>query len=280
MSLLDALWLGILQALTEFLPVSSSGHLRLAHALLGAQAPDDLLFDLMLHVGTLAAVVVVYRRDLAKLIYETATGLRALPGGIRTAFETHEGLRLTLLLGLATLPTGVIGVLLKDLLEGDALGVRAVCALLILNGGVLWLSRRPAKSHRADGPFSVAGIGPWQALAIGVAQGIAVLPGISRSGMTIVTALLLGADRMRAAQFSFLLSIPAILGAVMLKVGDTSFALDGNGAAYALGTATSAVGGALALWQLLRMLRAAQFHHFAWYCWALGAGGLWLTWTG
>lgn len=274
MRILDALWLGLIQALTEFLPVSSSGHLRLAHAWLGAEAPDDLLFDLLLHLGTLAAVVVIYRERLLELTRSGLAGLGPLLHGPRAALAAHEGLRMALLLIIATVPTGIIGVLLKSSMEGDFFGVPAVSTLLLLNGGVLWASRRESGRPGSDSPMAVAGIGPREALIIGIAQGIAVLPGISRSGMTIVTALTLGADRMRAAQFSFLLSIPAILGAVVLKLGDGPLALHGAATSYLIGTLTAAIGGAFALLLLLRMLREAQLHRFAWYCWALGAAGL------
>lgn len=270
MDVLDALWLGLVQALTEFLPVSSSGHLRLAQALLDAEAPHDLLFDVLLHVGTLVAVIGVYRKDIWLLVRDALEALRT------RQLQESEGVRTLLLLVIATVPTGLMGVLLKDWMTSPAIGTRAVGGLLLANGVVLIVSGRVKEQTPAQRPWSVAGIGPLQALVIGVAQGVAILPGISRSGMTIVTALLLGAERMHAARFSFLLSIPAILGALVLGLDDllASEGAQASPAIYGVGAAVSAVVGALALTLLLKLLRAARFHHFAWYCWALGLTAL------
>jgi undecaprenyl-diphosphatase len=277
MPLLDAIWLGIVQGLTEFLPVSSDGHLTLAHILLGAQGSEDLFFDLMLHLGTLVAVFTVFGRDVVHFGGEALRGLSTIPArGLSGALEDSEGLRLLLLIVIASVPTAIIGLLLKDAVESHAFGLSAVAGMIMLNGVTLWSARSaPQHVHVEPRPRTVAGIGPWQAFLIGIAQGLAVLPGISRSGSTIVASLWLGAERERAAQFSFLLSIPAILGAFVLQLDRESLqhAAD-NPLPYVVGTLISAVVGVVALRVVIRLLRAARFHHFAWYCWALGAVAL------
>ncbi len=267
--------LGVVQALTELLPVSSSGHLRLAHDLFDLHVDDSLLFDILLHVGTLVAVVAVYRQTLGRMTLDALQGLPKLRHGLRSALEQSEGLRFVMLVVLATLPTGVMGVLLGDVLSSDAIGAPIVGGLLLLNGAILWSSKYIDREPATDRALSIAGIGPREALIIGVAQGIAILPGISRAGMTIVTALLLGAERMKAAEFSFVLSIPAILGATVLEFDpDALSAGSGEQVAYVVGGITAAVVGVLALKLLLRLLRGARFHQFAWYCWAVGATAL------
>ena len=269
--MLDAVILGLIQALTEFLPVSSSGHLKLGHAWLGYDAPDDLLFDVLLHVGTLVAVFFVYRKRIGSLIAGVARGVAALPGGPRAALAAHEGLRYLVLIIIATLPTAVIGLALEDWVETGITSPRAVGGLLLVNGAILFASRwTKGEGAAATGPLAVGGLGPRQALLIGIVQGIAVLPGISRSGSTIVAALALGAARLEAAEFSFFLSIPAILGAVILKVDPELLASSTELPAYLAGASVSAIGGVAALTLLLGVVRSARLHRFAFYCWLIG----------
>ncbi len=269
--------LGLIQALTEFLPVSSSGHLRLGHAWLGFEVPDDLLFDIVLHLGTLVAVLVVYRKRVGKLLADIGRGLKDLSGGVESAMAKHEGLRYFVLLIIATLPTGVLGVLLKDIVGGEAFTVPVVGGMLLINGGVLFVSRYFDKEspEEDDRTFAVGGIGIKEALIIGIAQGLAVCPGISRSGSTIVMALALGANRMKAAEFSFFLSIPAILGAVVLEIDPAAMqAGPGGMTPYIVGAVVSAGAGVLALIALLGVVKAAKLHRFAFYCWALGIAAI------
>jgi undecaprenyl-diphosphatase len=283
MNAVDAAVLGTIQALTEFLPVSSSGHLRLGSAFLGLEEGHDLLFDIVLHLGTLLAVVGVYRKRIGFLLADVFRHLGDLRYGVLGWLERSEGTRYAMLVVLATLPTGVIGVLMKSVISGDSIGVRAVGGLLLVNAVLLAVSKRfpgaeapsDPKGIDAQRPYSVGGIGPREALLIGIMQGLAVLPGISRSGATIVTALALGAWRMKAAEFSFLLSIPAILGATLVEFDlDAIAAASGGVQVYLLGAVVSAAVGVLALLGLLRLLRSAQFHHFAWYCALVGLAAL------
>jgi undecaprenyl-diphosphatase len=277
MPLLDAVWLGIVQGLTEFLPVSSDGHLTLAHILLGAQGGEDLFFDLMLHLGTLVAVFTVFGGDVLHFGRQAIEGLAAIPSrGLRNAWAESEGLKLVVLIVIASVPTAIIGLLLKHAVESHAFSLPAVAGMIMLNGVTLYSARfTEHDEHVHPAPNAVAGITPLKAFVIGIAQGLAVLPGISRSGSTIVASLWLGAERQRAAQFSFLLSIPAILGAFVLEADKEALqhALH-NPVPYAIGTVISAVVGVVALRFVLGLLRAARVDLFAWYCWALGAVAL------
>lgn len=278
---LEAIGLGVLQGATEFLPISSSGHLRLAGSLFGQEEPD-LLFDIILHIGTLVAVFVVYRADLVAVLrglWEGATqGLRR--DGLRGLFAP-EGARLAALIVLATMPTAIIGKFLDDLVDSPFFSLPVVGGLLLINGMILLSSRlsptgRSDVAHdalpRREGLLPLWNIGPWQALLIGVAQGIAVLPGISRSGLTITVALFLAVQREKAARFSFLLSIPAILGALVLKLGEATggVAWSERAPTFALGAFASFAVGWVCLVLLMQLLRQARFHHFAWYCFTIG----------
>lgn len=281
MTTLDAIWLGFIQAATEFLPVSSSGHLRIAREMLGFEGAGDLLFDIVVHAGTLLAVLIVYSREIWSTTRDVFAGLRRLPSGPRQALESSPGLKLAILVCIATMPTVVIGLLLKDAIGDDTFHAGWVGILLLVNGVILYLSRRFQGADEADDSgLRWAGIGWQQALLIGIAQGMAVLPGISRSGATIISALALGAHRMRAAQFSFMLAIPAIVGAIVLEFDPEALTASSDlTAAYIAGALTSAVLGLAALLLLLRMLRSARLHHFAWYCWAVGGAAViyWAT---
>ena len=269
MTFLEAILLGIIQGLTEFLPISSSGHLVLAQQFLGLKEPL-VFFDVMLHVGTLAAVLVVYREAIGKL---AIGGLSTLGNSQfwrepRTIFNTSTELKFIWLILLGTIPTGVIAVLFKSELESFFHEVRLVSIMLILTGVILQLPR--LRKQDADGSDdSTDKLKTWHAPLIGIAQGCAITPGISRSGTTISLALFLGIPAKTAAEYSFLLSIPAILGAVVLKirdVGDTTIPLHIVGA----GMLASFIVGYIALRFLLVVLNRGKFSLFSYYCIALG----------
>ena len=273
MNFFEALLLGILQGLTEFLPVSSSGHLVLAQAFLGLKEPL-VFFDVMLHVGTLAAVLVVYRGAIGNLI----------SGGVSAIARRNVSpeLKFIWLILLGSIPTGVIAMLFKDTLEAAFDKVWLVSVMLIVTGGILQLPRMrregasPKRASGNNGGASDAadtGMRWWHAPLIGIAQGCAITPGISRSGTTISVALLCGISAKTAAEYSFLLSIPAILGAVVLKmrdVVDTAMPLH----IIASGMLASFVVGYIALRLLLVMLNRGKFSVFSYYCVALGLASL------
>ncbi|MDE0325047.1 MAG: undecaprenyl-diphosphate phosphatase [Candidatus Poribacteria bacterium] len=270
MTFLEAILLGILQGLTEFLPVSSSGHLVLAQQFLGLKEPL-VFFDVMLHVGTLAAVLVAYRDAIKRLVVGgfSTLGDRQFWRQPRATLNTSAELKFIGLILLGSIPTGIIAILFKTELESFFDEVRLVSVMLILTGVILQLPRlRREKADNAVGQLKT-----WHAPLIGIAQGCAITPGISRSGSTISLALFLGIPGKIAAEYSFLLSIPAILGAVVLKirdVGDTSVPLHIMGT----GMLASFIVGYIALRFLLVMLNRGKFSVFSYYCVALGLTSL------
>jgi undecaprenyl-diphosphatase len=204
--LIHALILGVVQGLTEFLPVSSSGHLALAQALIPGFNQPGIFLDVMLHVGTLAAVVIYFRAELIGLV-------RSLPRLARGGVEPAER-RLWLGVLVASVPTGIMGVLLQDRVEAMIGSVPLIGAALIVTG--LWLLAGEALAEKAMPRLGPPGLG--RALLIGIAQGIAVTPGISRSGSTISAARALGISGPEAARFSFLLSLPAVFAAGIFEL--------------------------------------------------------------
>jgi undecaprenyl-diphosphatase len=281
MTLFDGITLGVVQGVTEFLPISSDGHLRLAHDLLGVSGDGSLLFDLMLHLGTLVAVFLFYRQEIGVILRDLAPAVTEFPSRGWAAVNDREGARLALVTVVATVPTGIIGLLLKKVVSSEAIPMWGVSALLMVNGVVLWSSffakEREPQAAQGVGLAGVdyRGVTLPRAVLIGIAQGIAVLPGISRSCLTIVSSLWLGVKREDAARVSFLMSIPAILGAVVVEFASASPADRGAlNAPVQAGVAVALVVGLGAIHLLTRVLRAAQFHRFAWYCWALGGASL------
>lgn len=257
------LLLAVLQGLTEYLPVSSSGHLVLGRELLpgGEALPEDATVEVLLHLGTLLAVLLFYRREVTDLA-------RGVFGG---GEDPARQRRLFGLLVLATLPAVAVGLLGKDAIESAFSTTLVASVCLLVTGTGLWWSRRFAGGGR--GLFQIT-VGV--ALAMGCAQAFAILPGISRSGATIITAMAFGVGVEGAAAFSFLMSIPAILGATVLKLPDMMAEGAGElgGGALVAAAALSFFVGYLALAMLLWILRAQRLSWFAPYCWLLGLAGL------
>jgi undecaprenyl-diphosphatase len=258
LTLLDAVVLGIVQGATEFLPVSSSGHLVIFQTILGVQAPG-VVFEVAVHVATLASILVVYRTRVADLAL----------GAVR---REPAALRYVGLLVVATLPAAVVGLLWEDAVEALFENPVAPGVALIVTGFILWTSRRAM--GRATG--SVPGWGA--ALLIGVAQAFALVPGISRSGSTVVAALWVGVSPREAAAFSFLMAVPAIAGAAVLQVGELGAGGGPGRTALVLGALFAAVTGVLAIRTFIAMLARESFHLFAPYCWI--AGALFLVYLG
>ena len=256
---LSVILLAIIQGITEFLPVSSSGHMALLSALLGFEEPDAVSLEIVLHAGSLVAILTVYFKELVK-------------------FLRPERRRLLGMLMLATIPAGVAGVLIKhcgiyDRMVGDlfltGLGFLITGALLRLTG----IKKLSAKSESPEAT-PIEKITLRQAIAIGVAQMFAITPGISRSGSTISTAILCGVERGGAAAFSFLLAIPVIGGAMLLELKKLCSRNAGDGIPALIllaGFAVSALVSFGALTLLLKLIRRGKFSHFSWYMLALGA---------
>jgi undecaprenyl-diphosphatase len=269
---LYALFLGIVQGLTEFLPVSSSGHLVILQHLFGMRSPK-LLFDVAVHLGTLAAVVVFFRSDVAA-IGRAVLGWRPFRrvGGNPAG---SPDLRLLGLILAATVPTALIGLFIRFAAE-EVFASPLSAGLLLMATGVLLIASRRSGPGRKD----MADISLAEALGIGLVQGIAVFPGVSRSGATIATALFLGIRPDAAARFSFLLSIPSILGAALLMLGDAVAASAADARAALIGAVVAAAVGYAALWMLVFIVKRGRLYAFAPYCWAVGALGVCLAWIG
>ncbi|MCG9128201.1 undecaprenyl-diphosphate phosphatase [Candidatus Poribacteria bacterium] len=273
MTLLDAILLGILQGLTEFLPISSSGHLVLAQHFLGLNEPL-VFFDVMLHVGTLAAVIVAYRQSITRLLFNGVSSIVDIDfyrNPIQKV-KTSNDLKFIWLILLGSIPTGLIAVLFKSQLESLFDKVWLVSLMLVLTGIILQLPRLRKANNDSREPLG-KGLKSWHAPFIGIAQGCAITPGISRSGSTISLSLFMGIPAKIAAEYSFLLSIPAILGAVVLKIRDIG---DATTPYYILGSGmlASFVVGYIALRFLLVVLNRGKFSLFTYYCVALGITSL------
>ena len=209
MNHMETIFLGIVQGLTEFLPVSSSGHLVIFEKLLGLKEPEILL-DVSLHLGTLIAVCIYFRTDLVHMVAELWSFVS--PGSKKNN-GARPNARLAMMVVLGSVPTAIIGLAFKDPLEKAFGSLFTVGIMLLITGTIVGITRLIPKSHN-----KAMRVGPLVALAVGTAQGLAIMPGISRSGSTIVCALLLGLNRELAGRFSFLLAIPAIVGAVILQM--------------------------------------------------------------
>jgi len=261
----SSILLGIIQGLTEFLPISSSGHLVLFQNLLGYREPA-LLFDVGLHLGTLTAVCLYFRTDLKNMMKETWPFFSHLSHGRKALkdFAENPYAALTLWVVIGTLPTALIGILFRIPLENLFASVNAVGVMLLCTGAIL-----AAVIFIPDNYNRRTTIGILAALAVGIAQGIAIAPGISRSGATIVCGMFFGLRRDLAARFSFLLSVPAILGAMVVQLS----ALDASPvglAPWSFGFLSSLLVGLLALRILMHVVQKGKLFYFAPYCGALG----------
>lgn len=267
MDYLLSLALGAIQGLTEFLPVSSSGHLVLFQHLFGLKEPE-LLFDISLHAGTLAAVSVVFFHEIQKIV----SALVRLPalikeaGGIKPLFRENEEIRIAVFILVGSIPTAVLGLFIKS--EADRIfGTPWVSGLMLLvTGTFLWFTKKITREGRSIKQLTIK-----DAFIIGFVQGVAVLPGISRSGATISAALFLGMERGSAGSFSFLLSIPAVFGALLLSLNSPLTQGSVSEKIMLFGAVTAAVVGFFALKVLLRAVKSGRLHYFAPYCWAVGS---------
>ncbi len=270
MALTLTIALAVLQGLTEFLPVSSSGHLRLLSAFFGVEEPQTF-FDVALHVGTLIPILVIYRAPVGKILRELLAIMRR-----SSTLEASPYARLGLFVVVASVPTGLIGVFVGPLMEALVADLLWVGVALAANGVLLlFLGRLSRRIDAGAEARDIEALTFRDAAVIGVVQGCAVFRGISRSGSTITAGLLTGLDRESAATFSFLISIPAITGALILKLAQGG--LSGvDGLSLVVGVLVSAVVGWVALKWLLRLLHGGGLTHFAWYCFVVS--GVTILW--
>ena len=266
MSYLEAVALAIIQGLTEFLPVSSSGHLVLAQHWFGQFTGITLLFDIMLHLATVIAIIVYFRQDLWTLVL----GVVGYSTNGESIFSGEERKTLGFVI-LASIPTAILGLVIGQmgievLGRPDLVGV-----LLIVTGVVLWAAR----GRQAD--RGMKDMTPIDAITVGVVQGLAVFPGISRSGATIAGGVWLGLDRELAARFSLLISIPAIFGASVLEVTKAIGHVQPPIGPFMAGMLVATAVGYFSISLILRLVRQDHFHRFSYYLWPLGTTVLLLT---
>jgi undecaprenyl-diphosphatase len=263
-----AVVLGLVQGVAEFLPISSSGHLTLLQHFFGVEEVDNL-FNILLHFATLIAVCAVYWKDIVDMIVEFFRGLASLVTGRggREAESVPPARRLVLLVILGTLPLFLV-LPLDDKVEALGNSPVFVACMLLVTGFILFFSDRMAKGRKTERTATVK-----DALLVGLAQGVATIPGLSRSGCTISAGMALGFDRKFAVRYSFLLSLPAVLGATLLKVvhavGDETMDLTLL-PKYLVGMVVAGVVGYFSI-QLVNLLaQKNKFGRFAYYCWAAG----------
>ena len=265
-----AIVLGVVQGVAEFLPISSSGHLSLLQYFFGMEEPDAL-YNILLHFATLIAVCVVYRQDIAEMVVEFFRGLAALSSRRRERGGPPEARRLVLLLVLGTLPLFLV-LPREGFVEGLGANPVFVSVMLMVTGCVLFLSDRYGGGRKTARTATVKDV-----LLVGLAQGMATIPGLSRSGTTISAGMALGFDRNFAVRFSFLLSLPAVLGATLLKVVKVA----GAGGVdtellpmYLTGMFIAGVVGYFSISLVKLLADKGKFGSFAYYCWIVGAVAL------
>lgn len=267
MTVFQAIVLGILQGLTEFLPVSSSAHLVIAqHYLKGFNQPG-LLFDVLLHMGTLFAVLMYYWRDIIDILraFTTKSDISVnCKNGNCDSYKPQRKLGLLIIVG--TIPTALLGFFFKDYVVILFSSVKLTASMLIITGILLAIADRVKERNRELSSLTFK-----DSVLIGFVQGLSITPGISRSGSTIATGLFRKIDGKDAAKFSFLLSIPAILGAIVLELPHFSHVQAGEIPAYLLGILSAMLTGILAIKFLIRMLKQERLRYFAYYCWLLGS---------
>jgi undecaprenyl-diphosphatase len=250
---IQAIILGFIQGVTEWLPISSTGHLRITEQLLGLTLP--LLFDVTLHLGTLVVILLFFRKDIKQVLSALVKG----------DFKSENGKLIPLII-VGTVPTALIGIAFSSTIETVFSSFLPIATAFLTCGVVLYLSKTGQEQNE--------NITYLAALAIGTAQGIALIPGISRSGLTIATALLLGVRREKAFKFSFLLSVPAVIGALGLTLYEQheTLTLVGVGWTEILVGITVSIGVSyFALKLLWKALAGKKFYLFAFYCWLIGA---------
>jgi undecaprenyl-diphosphatase len=266
LSIIDAVLLAILQGFTEFLPVSSSGHLVLMQELLNLHDPQMIIFDVFVHFGTLISVVFVFWKDLLEILQSFVKAFTAVR--LKKEYEKTEYFQLGIAIIIGSIPAGIIGLLYRHQIEAAFTDPKLVAMNLVITGLILFLTR-------LSKPIQGKKVGLAAAFIIGIAQAVAILPGISRSGSTMSTALYLKISPMLAARFSFLLSVPVIAGAALLegyklfKYGGTLGTLP-----FVVGTAVSAIAGYFAIKVLLKIMEKGKFSWFAFYCLTIGILGI------
>ena len=265
MDIIQAIIIGLVQGLTEFLPVSSSAHLIFIQHFLGVTEPS-LAFDVLLHLGTVVAVVGYFWRDILQMIIAFFSSLVDLfKGRFISEIKKDQYKKLTWYVIIATIPVGIIGYLFNSTIESLFTGISIPAFFLLITGCILYFSQR-----MNSGEINLKNMSWKETIIVGCGQACALLPGLSRSGTTIATGLFLGLDKEFAAKFSFILSIPAILGAAVYQLKDVS----GGSVeltAWIAGFLVAVISGYFAIKFLLKLIQERSLDVFAYYCWIVGA---------
>lgn len=288
MNILKSILLGLVQGLTEFLPVSSSGHLAIFGKILGTNLDSEIYFNVLLHFGTLIAIIIVFHEDIWHMIQEFFQMLLIIFANFIVFIKRRRGdtkytyfkvvnsnyKKLVLMIIISTIPTGIIGLFGGDFTELATNTLWFVGICLIITSVLLMLA-----DSKSDNTMKINEAKYSDAYFIGVAQGVATLPGISRSGATIATGMMLGFNKQLAIKYSFLMSIPAILGAVVVELGGNKNVVFGsaNLPGYILGTITAAVSGYFAIKFMLKLIKNKSYKGFSIYCIIAGVAGIFLS---
>ena len=282
MSLIQAIVLGILQGLTEFLPVSSSGHLAILKNIFHLELDSGMLYDVLLHVATLVTICIVFFKDVVKLIIEFIMIVIDLCKNIGIFFQNtfaHKNqkyIKITqktyrkfvVMLIVSTIPTGILGYLMQDIVEKAGLSLLIPGICLLVTGGILFITDMAETGKKKPKDATM-----FDAFTVGMCQGIATLPGLSRSGTTVAACLLCGFDRKFAVKYSFIMSIPAIIGALILQLGKvaTVSIKTIEIVYYVIGMLIAAAVGFVCIKVMIAIVQSKRFKGFAFYCMAIGA---------
>lgn len=267
MTYIQAIILGLAQGLSEFLPISSSGHLALLQYFFGIDAENVLPFAVLLHLGTLISVFIVYWKDIVDLIKELGAVIKDICTGKGFRVNANPTRRLGFMIIVATIPTAIIGLLFNDLFNALYLSLIAIGTGLLITGTILVIAERMGKSNKGIKEMKFR-----HAFFVGLMQGVAICPGISRSGSTLFGGLITGLNREFAVKFAFLISIPSILGSVIVEAPDAfkagmDMSLIGP---VLVGVIVSAVAGLIAIKAMIKLVSNKNLMGFSIYTWALG----------
>lgn len=265
------LYLALLQGLTEFIPVSSSGHLVFFQKVFGFQEPL-LCFDIILHLATALAVIIFLKNDLHLIIQDTFLALKQLISGksFIMVWQEHKNFKLGVFVCVAIIPAIIFGLLFNTIIESMFGSLRFIGVAFLCTGTVLFITKYAKQETRHDFNFK-------DALSIGLAQAIAIFPGISRSGLTISSGMLRGLDKNLAARFSFILSVPTIIAAGAYQLKDGIGEINISFLVLSLSFAIAFLSGYISLIFLSKLIAKAKFHYLAYYCWTMGVITIFLT---
>lgn len=267
MELLQAILLGILQGITEFLPVSSSGHLALARALLGRDLEPGITFEIVVHFGSFCSIAVYYREKIFEIIRDLISSFS--PSGLKSGqFKTDTNTHFSIIILISMIPAMIVGFTMKDAIEALFVNPFFVSCMLIITGTMLFTTKFVKNPDKE--------VDVKRGIFMGIAQALAILPGISRSGSTISVGLFSGVDRVKVANFSFLMVLPVLAGAMILEVGEINESGIELEVVFSLiaGFFASFITGYYALKYLVILLKRDKFHYFSYYCWTVGVFGI------